>query len=166
MVEDFDYKKLPANEFWDMVLRDFERLLNTGDATVTTLANAAAFLYHALERVNWVGFYLFDGSRLALGPFCGKPACTEIAIGQGVCGKAAKEMQMIVVDDVDAFPGHVACDAASRSEIVLPIIADGKLFGVLDVDSPELARFQPGDAASLQRCAQIVADKIRPGSLL
>jgi L-methionine (R)-S-oxide reductase len=112
-------------------------------------ANMAALLNQALPRLNWVGFYFLQGGELVLGPFQGKVACVRIALGSGVCGSAAERRETVVVPDVHAFPGHIACDAASRSEIVVPLLQNGRLLGVLDLDSPELARFDQEDAAGL-----------------
>ena len=145
---------------WEERSRDLENLLDAGDHPTTTLANAAAYLYRNLERINWVGFYLFDGSKLYLGPFGGKPACTSIEIGKGVCGTAAQRQEIIVVDDVDQFPGHIVCDPDSQSEIVLPIIVSGKLYGVLDIDSAEKARFGESERSGLHRIAEIISRKL------
>jgi len=112
-------------------------------------ANMSALLYEALPNLNWVGFYFLEGRELVLGPFQGKVACVRIALGQGVCGTAAEGRETVVVPDVHAFPGHIACDAASRSEIVVPLIQNGRLLGVLDLDSPQLARFDHEDRAGL-----------------
>ena len=116
---------------------------------LSTLANASALLYEALPDINWVGFYLASGDMLHLGPFQGRTACTQIPFGRGVCGTAAATRQVQVVQDVQRFPGHIACDSASRSEIVLPIWVDGRLLGVLDIDSPSLNRFTEEDADGL-----------------
>ena len=112
-------------------------------------ANTSALLYEALPSVNWVGFYFLQGRELVLGPFQGKVACVRIPLGQGVCGTAAERRETIIVPDVHAFPGHIACDAASRSEIVVPLIQYGRLLGVLDLDSPQLARFDHEDGTGL-----------------
>ncbi len=117
---------------------------------LANMANMSAVLYEALPLVNWVGFYLLHGRELVLGPFQGKVACVRIPVGSGVCGAAAERLETVIVDDVHAFPGHIACDAASRSEIVVPLIQNGRLLGVLDVDSPELARFDREDGVGLQ----------------
>jgi GAF domain-containing protein len=114
-------------------------------------ANLAALLFHALPDLNWAGFYWLKGGELVLGPFQGKPACVRIALGRGVCGTAAESRESMVVEDVLAFPGHIACDAASRSEVVVPVIKDGRLLGVLDLDSPTPARFGDLDARALER---------------
>ncbi len=113
-------------------------------------ANLAALLFHSLPELNWAGFYWMKGGELVLGPFQGKPACVRIALGKGVCGSAAKARETIVVRDVDAFPGHIACDSASRSEIVVPIIRGDRVLGVLDVDSPVLSRFDADDQRGLE----------------
>jgi L-methionine (R)-S-oxide reductase len=112
-------------------------------------ANMSALLYEALPNLNWVGFYFLEGRELVLGPFQGKVACVRIALGQGVCGTAAERRETVIVADVHAFPGHIACDAASRSEIVVPLIQNGRLLGVLDLDSPQLARFDHEDRSGL-----------------
>jgi GAF domain-containing protein len=113
-------------------------------------ANLSALLYHSLPDLNWAGFYLLRAGELVLGPFQGKVACVRIPLGQGVCGTAAQRRETIVVPDVHAFPGHIACDAASRSEIVLPLLHNGRLSGVLDLDSPIPERFDRDDAAGLE----------------
>ncbi len=146
---------------WQTLARDLDSLLDASDHPITTLANSAAFLYRNIERINWVGFYLYDGAKLYLGPFGGKPACTNIEIGKGVCGMAAQKREIMIVDDVDKFPGHIVCDPDSKSEIVLPIIfPDGKLFGVLDLDSAELARFGNAEKEWLQILSEILVRKI------
>jgi L-methionine (R)-S-oxide reductase len=116
---------------------------------IANAANVSALLYHSLPNLNWAGLYLLKDGELVLGPFQGQPACVRIAIGKGVCGVAAEQRQTILVDNVHEFPGHIACDSASNSEIVVPLIHDGKLIGVLDLDSPSLARFDDEDAAGL-----------------
>jgi GAF domain-containing protein len=112
-------------------------------------ANMSALLYEALPNLNWAGFYFLRGHELVLGPFQGRVACVRIALGQGVCGTAAERRETVIVPDVHAFPGHIACDAASRSEIVVPLIQDERLLGVLDLDSPQVARFDDEDGAGL-----------------
>jgi GAF domain-containing protein len=120
------------------------------DATANA-ANLAALIFHTLPDLNWVGFYWMKGAELVLGPFQGKPACVRIAPGKGVCGTAARDRRTLVVPDVDAFPGHIACDSASRSEIVVPVVRDGAVVGVLDLDSPLLGRFGDAEARALER---------------
>ena len=117
------------------------------------LANASALLWQELDGINWAGFYLAEGDLLVLGPFQGKPACIEIPFGKGVCGSAAQGDSTIVVDDVHTFPGHIACDGASNSEIVIPLHAGGRVIGVLDIDSPLFSRFSPEDRLGLEQFA-------------
>jgi L-methionine (R)-S-oxide reductase len=123
---------------------------------LANLSNASALLWLLLDDINWAGFYLHKNDELVLGPFQGKPACTHIAIGKGVCGAAASELVTQVVPDVHLFPGHIACDSASNSEIVVPIVKDGKLVGVLDIDSPIKNRFNEEDAKHLERFVEIL----------
>ena len=118
---------------------------------IANLANSAALLYHSLPDLNWAGFYLLKDGELVVGPFQGKPACVRIALGKGVCGTAAQQRVTQIVRDVHEFPGHIACDAASNSEIVVPMIRDGELLGVLDLDSPKLARFDDQDREGLEK---------------
>jgi GAF domain-containing protein len=122
---------------------------------IANAANCSALLYHSLPDVNWVGFYLYKEGELVLGPFQGNPACVRIALGKGVCGTAAQLRESVVVENVNEFPGHIACDSASNSEIVVPLIKNGQLIGVLDVDSPSLARFDEEDAQGLNELAEI-----------
>lgn len=136
------------------LIAQLDGLLENEQDFVANAANTAALLYQTLADVNWAGFYLLKGSELVLGPFQGKPACTRIAVGKGVCGTAAARRETVVVEDVHEFPGHIACDRASRSEIVVPIIKDGRLMGVLDLDSPVLARFDAEDRAGLERLVE------------
>ncbi|MBR1456461.1 MAG: GAF domain-containing protein [Oscillospiraceae bacterium] len=124
------------------------------------LANAAALLYESLERLNWAGFYLAEGKTLVLGPFQGRPACIEIPFGRGVCGTAAAEDRTVRVDNVHLFPGHIACDGASNSELVIPLHAHGEVVGVLDLDSPVFARFTDEDCAGLERFAAILESEL------
>ena len=126
---------------------------------IANAANFAALAFHSLPGLNWCGFYLYDGSELVVGPFQGKPACIRIALGKGVCGAAAQTRQTQVVRDVNAFDGHIACDAASQSEIVVPLVKpDGSLLGVWDVDSPQVARFDDEDRAGMEAlCAVFMA---------
>jgi L-methionine (R)-S-oxide reductase len=136
--------------------RELDALL-TGETDATAnAANAAAAIYHALPRLNWAGFYFLRDDTLVLGPFQGRPACVRIALGAGVCGTAALERRSVLVPDVDAFPGHIACDSASRSELVVPLIGMGRLLGVLDLDSPDLARFDAEDQAGCEALAAVV----------
>lgn len=121
-----------------------------------SLANVSALLMASVQDVNWLGFYLYDGEVLRLGPFQGKPACTEIGLGKGVCGTAAVQKKTLRVGDVNEFPGHIACDSASRSEIVVPLFQKGELIGVLDVDSPTANRFTESDQKFFEAAAEIL----------
>jgi GAF domain-containing protein len=127
-------------------------------------ANLSALIFNGLEDLNWAGFYLFRDGELVLGPFQGRPACVRIALGKGVCGTAAAQRKTIVVEDVERFPGHIACDTASRSEVVVPLIAGGKLIGVLDIDAPIAARFDDEDRRGVENLAAlwIAASDIAP----
>jgi L-methionine (R)-S-oxide reductase len=124
-----------------------------------------ALLYQRLPDVNWVGFYFLQGRELVLGPFQGKVACVRIPLGRGVCGTAAERREILVVADVNEFPGHIACDAASRSEIVLPLVQDGRLLGVLDLDSPRISRFDHEDREGLQAAVNVLLNSSQLGKL-
>jgi len=128
---------------------------------IANLANASALLYQSLEQVNWAGFYLLRGSELVVGPFQGKPACVRIALGRGVCGTAAQQRATIIVPDVNQFPGHIACDSASNSEIVVPMIKNDQLLGVLDIDSPITDRFNDEDREGLEKFVEILLRRTR-----
>jgi GAF domain-containing protein len=135
---------------YELVIKQIKALLEGESNQIANLSNASALLNQFLDRVNWVGFYLMEDSELVLGPFQGLPACVRIPLGRGVCGTSAKEQKTIRVEDVHQFPGHIACDAASQSEIVIPLIKDGVLLGVLDIDSPEKNRFDELDQQKLE----------------
>ena len=122
---------------------------------IANAANLAALLFHSLPNINWAGFYLLKETELVLGPFQGNPACVRIALGKGVCGTAAQQRQTILVDNVHDFPGHIACDSASNSEIVVPLMVGERLIGVLDIDSPSLSRFDDQDAQGLNDLVEI-----------
>jgi L-methionine (R)-S-oxide reductase len=123
--------------------------------SIANAANLASLVFHTLPDLNWAGFYWRKGSELVLGPFQGKPACVRIALGKGVCGTAARDKRTIVVPDVGKFPGHIACDSASRSEVVVPVMRDVEVIGVLDLDSPSLARFDKDDAVGLEELVSL-----------
>jgi GAF domain-containing protein len=123
---------------------------------IANLANAAALLFESLEGINWAGFYLLEGETLILGPFQGKPACIEIPMGCGVCGSAVAEKRTLLVPNVHEFPGHIACDSASNSEIVIPLMKDREVVGVLDIDSPNYSRFDERDRVGLEEFARII----------
>ena len=146
-----DYKELCA---------ELRALVKGVPYTVANLANASALIYDRLDRINWAGFYLYDGRKLVLNAFQGKPACIEIPLDRGVCGYAASKRETVVVRDVHKFPGHIACDSASRSEIVVPIIIDGELFGVLDIDSPYTDRFDSNDKDGLEAFVGVLSAHI------
>jgi L-methionine (R)-S-oxide reductase len=137
---------------YGLVTKQLKALLDGEPNKIANLSNASALLNQFLDRINWVGFYLYEeeSNQLVLGPFQGLPACVRIPLGRGVCGTAASERKTLVVDDVHSFPGHIACDAASKSEIVIPLVKDGKLVGVLDIDSPEKSRFDDEDQKHLE----------------
>lgn len=137
-------------EQYTLLSKQLDALLEGESNVVANLSNAAALLNQFLERINWVGFYLMEDGELVLGPFQGLPACVRIQIGKGVCGTAVAEKKTMLIEDVHAFPGHIACDAASQSEIVIPLIKDGEVIGVLDIDSPELSRFTKEDQEGLE----------------
>jgi len=134
-----------------------EGLVSGEPDPIANMANASALIFESLPDVNWVGFYRNVGDELVLGPFQGRPACIRIAFGSGVCGTAAETRQVQRVEDVNAFPGHIACDSASNSEIVLPLIRSGELIGVLDIDSPNRGRFDEEDEAGLRKIAEILS---------
>ncbi|KMY55069.1 histidine kinase [Bacillus sp. FJAT-27231] len=140
-------------ENYNLMIKQLQALLEGESNQIANLSNASALLNQFLERVNWVGFYLTEGNELVLGPFQGLPACVRIPFGRGVCGTAASEKKTQRIADVHAFPGHIACDAASQSEIVIPLIKDGHVFGVLDIDSPEKDRFDEIDEKMLEAFA-------------
>jgi len=138
------------------------RALVYGEADrIANAANLSALVYHALPELNWVGFYFYDGKELVVGPFQGLPACVRIPLSKGVCGAAASSGQTQRIEDVDAFPGHIACDSASRSELVVPLLRDGALVGVFDIDSPVLARFDADDQLGLEAIAQVFVEALQ-----
>lgn len=150
--------------FYQELTRQLGALIEGTPYEIANLANAAALLYHSLEEINWAGFYLLEGEKLVLGPFQGKPACIEIPVGRGVCGAAAARREIVRVADVHRFPGHIACDGASRSEIVLPLFAGDRVVGVLDIDSPVTGRFTPADEAGLSAFARRLEQMFRQHS--
>ncbi|ANZ61705.1 histidine kinase [Secundilactobacillus paracollinoides] len=142
--------------------QQIDALLYNEHNLISNLSNASALLNQSLEDINWAGFYLYqeDTDELMLGPFQGNVACVHIQVGNGVCGTAFKEEKTLVVENVHEFPGHIACDSASNSEIVVPLIKDGKKLGVMDIDSPKLARFNDDDKAELEQFADILLSHI------
>ena len=141
----------------ELLLEQLKSLIDNERNVIANLANASALLHLSLEEINWAGFYLAEGEELILGPFQGKPACIRIPFGKGVCGTAAKKDETQLVKDVHEFPGHIACDSASRSEIVIPIHnKSGVVAAVLDIDSPDLARFDETDQSGLELCVNVL----------
>lgn len=143
-----------------MLGKQLDALLEGESNLVANLSNASALLNQFLERINWVGFYLMEDGELVLGPFQGLPACVRIQVGKGVCGTAVAEKKTMLIEDVHAFPGHIACDAASQSEIVIPLIKDGSVIGVLDIDSPELSRFTKEDQEGLELFTKVLMNHL------
>lgn len=149
--------ELPAtkSELYASLAAQLRSLFAEERDLIANAANLSSLLYHSLPDLNWTGFYFLKGDELVLGPFQGKPACVRIGLGSGVCGTAAKRRETILVDNVHDFPGHIACDSASNSEIVVPIVVGGRLIGVLDLDSASLSRFDDEDAAGLNDLVEI-----------
>lgn len=149
-----------TTELYANIVQSLELMTEGESNLIANLANTSSVLYHCLHDVNWAGSYLFDGTELVLGPFHGKPACIRIAKGRGVCGWAAAEQRTVLVPNVAEFPGHIACDAVSRSEIVVPLVKNNELIGVLDVDSPLLDRFSDDDARGLEQIAALLMSRL------
>jgi L-methionine (R)-S-oxide reductase len=159
-------RSAPRSVFYRDLAASLASLLEGESDALANLANASALLGQALDRINWCGFYLLRGEELVLGPFQGKPACVRIAMGKGVCGTAAARRATLLVPDVNAFPGHIACDADSLSEIVVPIVAAGTLRGVLDIDSPEAGRFDAVDQEGLEGFVRTLVPLVRWSALM
>ena len=156
-----DVSNLTKPDLYRELTAQISALIEGETDPVANMANCAALIFHALPDVNWAGFYLLKGGELVLGPFQGQPACVRIAFGRGVVGAAAEKRTTIRVPDVNKFPGHIACDSASRSEIVVPLVSsDSHLLGVLDVDSPEVDRFDDEDEAGLRAIGKIISAKL------
>ena len=151
---------MTKTQTYELLLQQLESLLSAETDPVANMANMAAVLFNGLEHLNWAGFYILHGDTLVLGPFQGKPACVRIPLGKGVCGTAAQTGQTQVVENVHQFPGHIACDSASNSEIVIPIFKDGTVWGVLDIDSPVPARFTEEDKQYLEQAVRIFEQKL------
>lgn len=148
------------------LLPQVKMLVDKNDHLLSNLSNFTALLKEAFPKISWVGFYLFDGQKLVLGPFQGKVACTSILMGRGVCGKAAADKETVIVPDVHKFPGHIACDSGSNSEIVVPLLKNGSLLGVLDLDSYLLDAFSATDKKYLEQMAEHIVREIATGDLL
>ncbi len=155
MFHSIDYSGT-MKENYSILNKQLSALLSGETNLIANLSNTSALLNVFLKDINWVGFYLLENNDLVLGPFQGLPACIRIPLGKGVCGTAAQSAKTIIVDDVDQFPGHIACDAASKSEIVIPIFKDGKLIAVLDVDSPQKSRFSKEEAQYLEQFVKVL----------
>ena len=153
-------KNISDEEIYKQLLTQVETVIISEDHYLSGLSNFTAILKDVFDKISWVGFYLFDGKELFLGPFQGKLACTKIQIGKGVCGTAAEKRETIIVEDVDKFPGHIACDSGSKSEIVIPLIKDKKLIGVLDLDSYEYSSFNDTDRKYLEKLVDILVRKL------
>lgn len=150
---------MTKTQTYELLLRQLEELLSIETDCVANMANTSAALFNGLPDLNWAGFYILRGNTLVLGPFQGKPACVRIPLGKGVCGTAAQTGQTQLVKNVHEFAGHIACDSDSNSEIVIPISKEGRVWGVLDIDSPSLARFDDTDRAFLEKFVAIFTDK-------
>ncbi len=153
-------KNVSIDQQYNLLTKQIKNLLSKDDNILSNLSNLTAALKQSFDKISWVGFYLFDGNKLYLGPFQGKVACTEIKIGSGVCGTSAQKRETIIVPDVDKFPGHIACDVDSRSEIVIPIVKDGNLFGVLDLDSTDYNSFSEIDKKYLEEIVNFLIKEI------
>lgn len=160
----FDFAPAPGAtkaEIYDNLIEAAQALTHEEPDTVANMANIAALIWQFLPDLNWSGFYRLVEGELVLGPFIGKPACIRIPVGRGVCGAAVSEATAQRVDDVEAFPGHIACDAESRSELVVPVITDGRVAAVIDLDSPKPARFDAEDEAGMMRLAALMGPLLR-----
>jgi L-methionine (R)-S-oxide reductase len=152
----------PTNkvDLFAQLVEQARALLHGESDRIANAANLSALIFHSIPDLNWAGFYFFDGTELVVGPFQGKPACVRIALDRGVCGAAARLRQTQLVRDVHEFPGHIACDSASNSEVVVPLVKDGKLVGVLDIDSPTIARFDEADARGFELVANVFVESL------
>ena len=158
----YDFHDKPAD--YARLASELASLLTGDSDVVANAANTVALIFDVVPRLNWAGFYFLKDGALLVGPFQGKPACVRIALGAGVCGQAAAQRATLVVPDVNQFPGHIACDVASRSEIVMPLVVGDTLLGVLDIDSPELARFDAADRTGLERLAAVFLASVHAGT--
>ncbi|MEA3052882.1 MAG: L-methionine (R)-S-oxide reductase [Sphingomonadales bacterium] len=161
---DFKIDTADKPEAWRQIVAAAGALTDGEPDAVANMANVAALLWESLPELNWAGFYRNVGGELVLGPFQGRAACIRIPFGRGVCGAAAATLEPQLVENVDAFPGHIACDSASRSELVVPLVHEGRLLGVLDLDSPRLARFDGEDLAFCLELARLLAPRLAAGS--
>ncbi len=143
------------------IAEQIRSLIEGVDYEISNLANASALIYDSMEELNWAGFYILQDGKLKLGPFQGKIACTSIPVGKGVCGTAVAEDRTVVVDNVHEFKGHIACDSASNSEIVIPVHKNGEIYGVLDIDSVAFGRFSESDREELEKCVKIIESSLK-----
>jgi GAF domain-containing protein len=143
------------------IAEQIRSLIEGVDYEISNLANASALIYDSMEELNWAGFYILHDGKLRLGPFQGKIACTSIPVGKGVCGTAVAEDRTVVVDNVHEFKGHIACDSASNSEIVIPVHKNGEIYGVLDIDSVAFGRFSQSDREELEKCVKIIESSLK-----
>lgn len=153
-------REVSLDEQYKLLVKQIKSLLDKNDNLISNLSNFTAALNQTFEKISWVGFYLYDGNELYLGPFQGKVACTKILIGKGVCGTSADRRETVIVPDVNNFPGHIACDVESRSEIVVPVVKDDKLFGVLDIDSAIINAFDETDKVYLEEMVSYLVSEI------
>lgn len=153
-------KGLSSGEIYEQLLPQLEALIDPDIPVTSNLSNIAAGLFNAFDKISWCGFYMKSGEVLHLGPFCGNVACTTIKIGNGVCGASAAKLETVIVEDVDKFPGHIACDAGSKSEIVVPLFSGNELFGVLDLDSYEYSSFNETDKIFLEKLVSVLINKL------
>ena len=154
------FEKKGINMDYISLLKSYKALIEKEDDFIALLSNTSAFIYNTVSDLNWAGFYLVKDNELVLGPFQGKPACTRIKYGDGVCGTALKERETMVVENVHEFQGHIACDSASNSEIVVPVFKDGKVIGVLDIDSPSFSRFKDDEKQFFEELVWVLENKI------
>ena len=159
-------KTLSDKEIYETLIPQLNSLLSIEEPAISNLANLTAALKDAFEKISWVGFYLIKDDKLYLGPFQGKVACTVIQLGKGVCGTSAQKKETIIVEDVDKFPGHIACDSGSRSEIVIPLIKDRNLVGVLDLDSYQHSAFNETDKIYLEKICSLLMEKVNRFEIL
>ena len=154
------FEKKGINMDYISLLKSYKALIEKEDDFIALLSNTSAFIYNTVSDLNWAGFYLVKDNELVLGPFQGEPACTRIKYGDGVCGTALKERETMVVENVHEFQGHIACDSASNSEIVVPVFKDGKVIGVLDIDSPLFSRFKDDEKQFFEELVWVLENKI------
>jgi GAF domain-containing protein len=149
------FASVEATSDYSLLIQQAQALFHGEQDAIANAANLSSLIYHGMADLNWAGFYFLKDGELVLGPFHGQPACVRIPLGKGVCGTAAATKTTQRIDDVDQFPGHIACDAASRSEVVVPLVRDGELLGVLDIDSPKLQRFTAAEQEALEQLAHL-----------